>query len=467
VDKLIEADHPARGIWELVGSLDLTSFYEGIEAVEGEAGRPAHDPRLLVCLWIYAYSQEWASAREISRRCQTDPACQWLTGLTEVNYHTLADFRVRHEEALLQLAAEVLGVLSQAGLVQLRRAMHDGTKVRADAGGDSFRREGRLQAHLQAAREQIEQLEKEEASEELSKRRLAARQRAARQRQDRLQEALEELKEIRKHSDKPPQQCRASWTDPESRIMKHGDGGYSPSYNVQISTDADSGVIVGVDVSQSANDQGLLPAAVKTIERTTGRVPEQMVVDGGFVTAETIQAMTTQGIELIGPVMEDKKVAPNRMDPDFSVQAFHYLAEQDVFICPAGQKLKHKSKEKRGGAIRHQYVANAADCQKCPFKARCCPKAQHRWVTRQVIDPVVIAFREKMQTERAKQIYKTRGAVAEFSNLWIKSKIGLRQFSVRGLTKVKVEALWACITYNIQLWLRRCWKADRLQTCRA
>src|SRR2546425_8388914 len=88
VDKLIEADHPARGIWELLGSLDLTSFYEGIEVVEGEAGRPAHDPRLLLSLWIYSYSIGIASAREIARLCAYHPAYQWLTGLSEVNYHT-------------------------------------------------------------------------------------------------------------------------------------------------------------------------------------------------------------------------------------------------------------------------------------------------------------------------------------------------------------------------------------------
>ena len=73
-------------------------------------------------------------------------------------------------------------------------------------------------------------------------------------------------------------------------------------------------------------------------------------------------------------------------------------------------------------------------------------------------DPVVVAHAEKMQTEEAKQIYRHRGEVAEFPNAWIKDKIGLRQFRLRGLVKVGMEVLWACLTYNIKQWIRLCWR---------
>src|SRR5258708_18514160 len=92
VERLIGEDHPARAIWALVGRLDLRQFYEGIESSTAEGGRPAFDPQLLISLWVYAYSQGIGSAREVARRCEDDTAFQWLTGLQEVNYHTLADF---------------------------------------------------------------------------------------------------------------------------------------------------------------------------------------------------------------------------------------------------------------------------------------------------------------------------------------------------------------------------------------
>ncbi len=121
VERLIEPDHAARAIWELVGRLKLEGFYAPIEAVEGSAGRTPWDPRLLVSLWIYAYSRGISSAREIARRCTYEPAFQWLCGLGEVNHHTLSDFRVGHDASLRELFVQVLGVLSSEGLVSLER----------------------------------------------------------------------------------------------------------------------------------------------------------------------------------------------------------------------------------------------------------------------------------------------------------------------------------------------------------
>ena len=467
VDKLIDPDHPARGIWELVGSLDLSVFYAQIDSVKGVAGRPAHDPQLLICLWIYSYSRGVASAREISRLCEWDPAYQWLTGLNWINHHTLSDFRMQQGEALQKLASEVLGVLSEGGLVALKRVVHDGTKVRANAGSNSFRRERRLREHIEMARRQIEEAEREAADESGNKRKQAARERAARERKQRLEGALKELEEIRQHTEKPPQECRASWTDPDSRIMKFGDGGYGPGYNVQVSTDVDSGVIVGVAVSQSASDQGLLEQAVEEVKQDTGRLPKQLIVDGGFITAASIVAAEQSGVELIGPAGENNdpgKADDAQAHSQFDRDAFTFDEQENCFTCPAGKKLTYQGQEKRGDRIIYRYQARAGDCRNCIFKDRCCPKARRgRRVQREVNSPALVAFIEKMKTDRAKQIYKVRGAVAEFSNLWIKTKNGLRQFSVRSLARVKLETLWVCLTYNIQLWLRQCWR-PQLQT---
>ena len=145
VEELIEPEHPARAIWQVVEKLNLTEFAAQVEAVEGAAGRPVIDPRLLVSLWIYGYSQGVGSAREISRLCSYHPAYQWLTGTEEISGHTLSDFRVKHQKALEKLFVEVVGVLSAEGFIQLRRVMQDGTKVRACAAADSFRRRQKLE----------------------------------------------------------------------------------------------------------------------------------------------------------------------------------------------------------------------------------------------------------------------------------------------------------------------------------
>jgi transposase len=111
-NKLIGEDHVARAIWELVGRLALEGFYEGIECSAEEGGRPAYDPRLLISLWIYGYSQGIGLARELARRCEWEPALQWLTGYEVVNYHTLPTFRVEHRAELDELFTQALGLMS-------------------------------------------------------------------------------------------------------------------------------------------------------------------------------------------------------------------------------------------------------------------------------------------------------------------------------------------------------------------
>jgi len=466
VEQLIEADHPARAIWEIVGQQNLDGFYGAIEAVEGVAGRSAWDPRLLISLWIYAYTQAVSSGREISRLCRYHPAYQWLTGLQEINHHTLSDFRVEHHQALNELFIQILGVLSYEGLITLERVMHDGTKVKACAADKSFRREGTLQKHLEAARQQVEEMgdpRSEERNECVAK----ARERAAREKQQRLEAALGQLQQLqaeaRSKKRKPP---RVSTTDPEARIMKQPDGGFAPSYNVQISSDAKADLIVGIGVSQAANDTAELVPAVERIEANLGEAPQQVVVDGGFINQGTMVAMEAQGIDLIGPMPDHASQTVAAFEkrgvvPEFFPQAFTYDAERNCYVCPAGRDLAFESQEKSEGSARYRYRAKLADCQSCPSKGQCCPQSQRRSLVRTEEPPEVRRHREKMASESAREIYKQRSQIAEFPNAWIKEKFGLRRFRLRGLIKVTMEAMWAAIAYNLSQWIRLCWKPKK------
>src|SRR5262245_50649464 len=463
VERLVEADHPVRAIWELVGRMDLDGYYESIEAVEGAAGREAFDPQLLISVWIYAYSQKVSSAREIARRCHYDPAYQWLTGLEAVNYHTLSDFRVAHQEALEALFIQVLGVLSQAGWVRLERVMQDGTKIKAQAGDHSFRRQGTLERHLEAARQRVREMG-EPGWEEVSQRR--ARARACREKQERVKLALEQLAEIQagKSSLSEKAEARASMTDPEARIMVQGKNGFAPSYNVQLSTDAQAGVIVGVGVSQAANDGAELEPAVERLKATWGKAPQQMVVDEGFITHSNVVSMDQQQIDLIGPVPDhsassEAGLKRRGVSPEFFPSAFVYDAAQDCYHCPAGKRLTYEGREKQGLTTRYRYRARASDCRDCPWKSGCCPTSRKgRSLVRSQDGLAMVAFKAKMATDEAQRIYKQRAGVAEFPNAWIKEKIGLRQFRLRGLAKVTREALWVCLTYNLQQWIRLVWR---------
>jgi len=367
IDHLIPEDHEARAIWELVGSLDLSPYYETIGSVEGEAGAPAFDPHLLISLWVYAYSKGVGSAREIARLCGCDPAYQWLTGIRPVNYHTLADFRSTHENSLRTLFIEVLALLTHEGLITMERVMHDGTRITASAGRDTFRKEEAIREHLAHAEAQVKAMEA--SDEEMTTRMRKAQDRAMRDRKERLIHALDELDKIR--SQKRSTQDKVSTTDPDCRIMGRADGGYAPSYNVQISTDAHEKAIVAVSISQSPADQTLFPSALSQIETTMGRLPDQLVVDAGFTTKEAILTSEERGIDLVGSLPDaaahrEAHLRQWGIDEAFWPERFSYDQESDCYTCPEGKLLPYRDRRiERGKTV---FFYRGRGCKNCPSK---------------------------------------------------------------------------------------------------
>jgi transposase len=457
VERLIAEDHPARGIWGLLGSLDLRRFYEGIESSPEEGGRPAFDPQLLISLWVYAYSQGIGSAREVSRRCAYDPAFQWLTGLDEVNYHTLADFRVEKQQELDELFTQVLAALSKEGLITLDQVMQDGTKIKAQGSVRSYREEGTIREHLERARRRVAEMG-DPRNEEINPRTRQARERARREQQERLENALQELEKLQEHKrgEQAKSKVRVSTSDPQARVMHHSDGGLTLSYNAQISADATHGLIVGVAVTPEVNDYGQLLPAIERVEQRLKKKPRQMIADKGYTTRETIEEMAERKIDFLGSMLEAKKRGRpvlERLPPT----AFVYDGNRDCFVCPEGKLLGYEGNHtKKKGFTYYRYEAEWRDCQSCARKPQCCPENQKRGrsVARGEESAAVLAFHLKMASEEAQAQYRRRGRVVEFCHAWIKSKLGLRQFHVRGLIKVQMEMLWACLTYNLQHWTR-------------
>jgi transposase len=312
VDALIPEDHPVRIVWAYVGELDLSELLAKIKAVQGVAGASATDPRLLLTLWLYATLRGIGSARELNRRC--DPATgevpfQWICGGVTLNYHTLADFRVTHGEVLDGLLTSSVAVLLEQDLVSMERVAQDGMKVRASAGAASFRRRSRLEEFRDEAQAQVEALKKEVEIDATAGRRRqqAARQRAAEDRAARLRQALEQLPQV--EAGKPAKdkdKARVSTTDAEARVMKMGDGGYRPAFNVQLATDTQTQIITGVEVTNSGGDQGKLAPMVEQHQERYQEKPQEMLVDGGFAKKEDIEKVEQAGTIVYAPVQASK-----------------------------------------------------------------------------------------------------------------------------------------------------------------
>ena len=386
LESLLPADHRARIVWAFVEGLDLAALYAKIRAVEGGAGRPAIDPRILMALWLYATVEGVGSARAIERLCEQHDAYRWIAGGVSVNHHTLADFRVAHVEVLDELLTASVAALLAEGLVQLTRVAQDGMRVRASAGAASFRRRARLESCLAEATAQVAALKQEVHDDPgaTTRRQEAARQRAVRERQERVAKALAQLPELeaKKRTAADKEQVRASTTDPEARVMKMADGGFRPAFNGEFATTPGTQVIVGVAATNVGSDRGEMVPMVEQLNERYGQRPAEMLVDGGFASHDAIEEVTARGCTVYAPVPKPKD------------------------------------------ATRDRYERRPGD------------------------SAAVQAWRARMATVEAQTMYKDRAATAECVNALARQR-GLQQFLVRGLTKVKAVLLWFALAHNL------------------
>jgi transposase len=384
-DDMLPSGHQARALWDVLRLLDLSSFGEQCGSVEGKAGRSLLSPRMMLTLWLFAISKGVGSAREIARLTKTDVAYRWIVGNLEVSHHKLSDFRVGHGEALNTLMTDILASLMMKGLLSLDLVAQDGTRTRAAASAPSFRTYGsllecRAQAalHLKAVLVSADDPTHTRAQH-------ARRAAAARDFQERVEAAIAtvtELQEQRKPSDKP---ARASTTDAEARVMKMGDGGFRPAYNVEYSVAGSElggpRTIVGVQVTNVGSDMGSLTPMAEQIEERTGQLPAVVLADGGCAKGEDIIALRAKGVDVLVP------------PPDHA---------------------KSIEQLKQSGA-----------------------------------NPELIAWREQMETPEAKELYRARAGLCELTNAHQKSHHGITQFLVSGIDKVTAVVLLSAIASNL------------------
>jgi len=386
---LVPEDHPVRAIWALVLRWDLTLFLQAIRARGPRPGRAATDPQLLVALWLYASIEGIGCGRQLARLCIESDPYKWLRGGVSLNYHTLNDFRVDHEEALDDLLTQMIAVLTQAQIVSVQRIAQDGTRIRASAGSNSFGERETLEKHLEAARAHLEAVKQAAADPKVSAQQKAARERGARQRQERLEQALVELEKVEQakaqQKDKPTKHhaARASSTDPEARFMRMPDGGTRPAFNLELATDCDSRAIVGVEVINAGSDAGQDVPMRDQVEERADEAIEEQLIDGGFVSLEGIERAATEEVTIYAPVPKPRKLG---VDP---------------------------------------YTPKPADSE------------------------AVAQWRQRMGTQATKQLYKQRSSTIETINGELKTERGLNRVLVRGLRKVQCAALWSALAYNV------------------
>ncbi len=402
MDALLGGDHAARLVWAFVEGMNLDGFYEAIGSREGEAGRPAADPAVLLALWLFAAIEGVGSAREIERLVERDVAYRWLAGGVEVNYHGLSDFRAGHGDLLDRLLSESVAALVAEGLVNLDEVLTDGTKVQASAGKGSFAGEGKLIRIERLAAERIALLKAELETDPgaSSRRRKAAQERAARGLARRAEEARKALAKLRREKDRRSAshgkdeaakgEPRVSLSDPEARHMRFPDGAVRPAYNMQIAACA-NGLVLAAEATDRRNDTGLAVPMVERIEARYGRRPLRLIADSKYATAGDIEALAT--------------------NPRGAVMVYAPPPEERQDVKP--------------DTLRRRLAARARE-----------PEAVKDW-------------RARMETSEGLAVYARRRRI-ELVNAHFKNR-GFARLGLRGLVKAKIVAVLHALAHNIML----------------
>jgi transposase len=409
LESLLGEDHRARLVWGYVERQDLSALLDAIKARGAAPGRRAIDPHILFALWLYATLDGVGSGREVTRLTREHDAYRWICGGVQVNYHALNDFRTANDKVMDELLSDNVAALAAVGAIALERVAQDGMRVRADAGAASFRRQARLEEHLAEARELVRSLKAQvEADPSEAKRRSqAAKLRAAREREACIGEALARLPEVaaaKRRNGGKAEDARASTTDADASVMKMGDGGFRPAYNVQFATDCEGQVIVGMEVVTAGSDMAQLAPMVDQVEQRVGKVPEQWLVDGGFPAHEQIDAVAGKTV-LYAPVPKNKP--PNSKDQP-----------KDPPEGPAGEV------EPKAPPAVSEFAPKSGDSE------------------------AVAQWRGRMNTDAAREIYKDRAATAECVNAQARNR-GLLRMPVRGLAKVKCVVRLYVLAHNL------------------
>lgn len=460
LDSLIDQQHPARTIWLLTEKFDLKGFEEQVKTREGEAGRPCWPARLLVSLWVYGYSLGVASGRAIARMMRHEPGFRWLAGDQVINHHTLAEFRVGHEQALKELFAQMLMLLETAGLVDLNTLLQDGTKVKSVAGRGSLHRRKTVEKRLREARRVLRKLDEAAAKDEAVDERLrAARERAAREALQRAEAALAKLRKLEAAA-KPEDEPRVSVSEPDAQKMKQPEGGWAPSYNVQVTTEAQSRIIVAIGISTEANDTQQLMPALERVQENCGKLPERVIADTGYATRSNVEQTTEQNVELIAPwkdgvSREAGACVRNGIEPAYAPSAFHPQRGGKRLTCPAGKTLVIVQQKAHHGLPHNVFQASASDCRRCRHLQQCCGKrGAPRQLSRVAESAAMKQYQRRMKRPEVKQLYARRSEIAEYPHMWAKAVKGWRRFCVRGAVKAGMEAMWVALAYNVSQWMR-------------
>ena len=484
----IPPDHSVRLFAEILDGVDWGSWEQHYVLV---AGQPPIHPKILAGAILYGLTHGLRSSRRLEWACGHAVDFMWLVEGRTIDHSTFCDFRTKFKRELKDLFRQIGRVAMHLGLISLNQVALDGTRVKANSSPSATVSAKTLEERLRILDEQIEKMlteadqvdqrEKDLFGDSVSVTALPAELADLQKRQERLHKAWEAAQSAdakrAKHQGTPKRPAKVPVADPDSAMMPNKEGGYAPNFNPVATVDGECGMIVDADVLNEMREAETVLPTVERIESGYGRKPEQFLADSAFATGENLCGLADRKIEAVMPVGSTRMAEENpadRADPTRPVvqedwaklprraqsgnkldrAAFVHDVGKDCYYCPMGRELVFVHIKVKGRATcgdSEYRVYRCLSCEGCGLAADCLVgKSKRRTVSHDQHEPLRQEVAARLKTESGRKAYARRAHLAETPNGYIKHVLGLRQFLLRGLDKVRTEWLWACTAFNIK-----------------
>ena len=438
IEEYVPADDPVRAYDLFVEKLDWRSL--GIVADEHQAGCPAYPPLVMLKILVYGYSYGIRSSRKLERALHHNLSFLWLAGGLQPDFKTLSEFRRHNRVALAQVLKQCARLCLKLDLIAGNTLFVDGSKLRANAGlknqCTAAACEERLQQvdqRIEALLQECESLDAQEAPED-SLVHLQAELAGQQSRKERIEAAVKQLQ-----AESLP---RVNTTDPDCTCVR-GRQGCHAGYNGQIVVDDQHGLIVSADVVRDNHDRRQLAPQLQAAQAITGQVPAVAVADGGYYSGQELEKMAA----VVTTVLVPARAAGSAKGKAFAKGHFTYHADEDVYVCPAGQRLAYRRTSADRG--RREYQLDGGTCRACAHYQACTRGRNGRKIVRYLNEDLRDRLRQQFEEPAHREIYRRRKQKVELPFGHFKRNLGADHFLLRGLAGVRAEMALLASCFNV------------------
>ena len=478
LDSVVGGDDPVRLLLELLGMLDWSEWEQ---KYNGRIGKPPIHPKVLAGLLLHGLMEGIRSSRQLEKACRYRVDFMWLAEGFQPSHDTFCVFRRSFEEPLKALFIQVGLLAKSLNLVDLETVGYDATRAKANNSRYNTGTLKKFNAELKDVTSQLDDLMAEMEQQDADDHQrpkdddddLSAKRKELEDRKNRLESLRDEAEsrdKARKKQRMGPGQVPRN--DLDSRVMENKEGGFAPNYTPTATTDGLFRIIVHADVLNEVNETPGAIDGVEAIKEAFGEYPENFLTDAGNNSAALLGALESKEITVFAPVessepqpdspvlredlsqpltREQAEELPRNNYGQFSPQCFVLNPDTNCLHCPAGKALPFEKKKSATVTVHRCH-----DWETCPFADLCVNKQSKagRTVSRSIHHDARERTHQRMKTDEGRSLYDKRPLIAETAFAIIKNVIGLRQFLLTGLPKVRIEWRWATIAYNLKIILR-------------